>query len=145
MSRSKNIGTWTETAVVKVLRDNGFPHAERRALAGVHDLGDVIGTPGVCWEVKGGHAAEDASDLDIEGWLAEAETERRNSKADIAVLVCKRRAVGRERAELWWALVRLGDIALAYHSDPLTRTIPVRMTLRDALIWLRSLGYGEAL
>src|SRR5690606_27104000 len=52
MSRSKDIGTRAETAVVRYLRANGFEHAERRALRGRQDAGDITGTPGICWEVK---------------------------------------------------------------------------------------------
>lgn len=37
MSKSKDIGTAAETAVVKVLRVHGFPYAERRALM-IHDV-----------------------------------------------------------------------------------------------------------
>lgn len=145
MSRSKSIGTWTETAVVNVLRTHGFPHAERRALTGNADQGDITGTPGVAWEVKGGKAAETASDAQIVEWLSEARTERLNARAEISVLVCKRRAVGRDNADRWWAWFHLGDLAVVYHMDPATRSIPVRMTLADATTVLRLMGYGEAL
>ena len=59
--RPKDIGTAAETAVVRFLRDNGFPLAERRALHGSTDRGDITGTPGLVWEVKGGDAAKTAS------------------------------------------------------------------------------------
>jgi hypothetical protein len=43
MSKAKAKGTSAETAVVKFLIDNGFPYAERRALNGALDLGDITG------------------------------------------------------------------------------------------------------
>jgi len=52
MSKAKAKGTSAETAVVKYLIDNGFPYAERRALNGALDLGDITGTPALAWEVK---------------------------------------------------------------------------------------------
>ena len=65
MSRSKDIGTRAEAAVVRYLCANGWANAERRALRGSADWGDVTGTPGLVWEVKGGDAAKDASDNQI--------------------------------------------------------------------------------
>ena len=50
MSRNKQKGTSFETLVADFLTDNGFPYAERRALAGVNDKGDITGTPGLVWE-----------------------------------------------------------------------------------------------
>ncbi len=41
MSKSKQKGTAAETAVVKYLKANGFPKAERRALQGNLDKGDI--------------------------------------------------------------------------------------------------------
>ena len=56
VNKPKQIGTRAETAVARYLAANGFPHAERRTLRGREDAGDITGTPGVCWEVKGGEA-----------------------------------------------------------------------------------------
>lgn len=47
-NRPKAIGTAAETAVVRYLAAHGFPAAERRALHGATDLGDITGTPGLC-------------------------------------------------------------------------------------------------
>jgi hypothetical protein len=51
-NRSGEKGTAAEVAVVQFLRDHGFPHVERRRLAGRNDRGDVAGIPGVVIEVK---------------------------------------------------------------------------------------------
>ena len=149
MSRSKDIGTKAESAVVAVLRAHGFPTAERSALHGAHDQGDITGTP-ACWEVKGGHAAEQASDGQVLAWMAELDTECVNKGADLGVLVMKRKGVGHGNAERWWAVMWLRDTREFWvnpASDAFgkaTHRIPVRMTLADACRVLRALGYGGA-
>ena len=47
MNKPKRIGTAAETAVTRYARTAGFPLAERRALAGGADLGDILLAPGV--------------------------------------------------------------------------------------------------
>lgn len=88
MSASKRKGTQAESAVVGYLRDAGFPHAERRALNGTNDRGDIAGLPGVVIEVKNTARVELAAHLD------EALTERDNDGAEIAALWHKRRGKG---------------------------------------------------
>lgn len=95
MSRSKQKGTAAETAVVRALHSLGFPYAERRALRGGKDLGDVTGTPGLIWEVK------DARTWCGPEWLRETETERVNANADFGILVVKVPGIGAPNAGLW--------------------------------------------
>ena len=54
MSASKAKGTAAETAVLRYVRDNGFPWAHRLALTGNADQGDISLLPGnlVIVEVK---------------------------------------------------------------------------------------------
>lgn len=143
MSRSKDIGTWTETAVVRVLKESGWPDAERKVLHGAYDQGDITGIGPVCVEVKGGRAAENASEGQVLAWMADLDTECFNKAADIGVLVMKRKGVGRANAERWWVVMWLADAAFngqgwRHELDD----IPVRMTLADACRVLRGLGYG---
>lgn len=87
MSRSKARGTAWESAIVAYLRANGFPHAERRALNGAADRGDIAGVVGTVIEAKS-HASYGGK---LAGWLQEAETERRNDHhADVGVVWHKR-------------------------------------------------------
>ena len=147
MSKQKQIGTAAETAVTRYARTAGFPLAERRALAGGADLGDILLAPGAIVEVKAGKAAEQASDQKIAAWLDETERERRNANADIAILVTKRHGVGHTNAGRWWAHWRLADLA-RLRGYPTTLTVddaPVRMTLDSALAQLRAGGYGTPL
>jgi hypothetical protein len=133
--RPKDIGTAGETAVVTFLRANGFGGAERRALRGTLDCGDITGCGPVVVEVKSGHAAETASDGLINAWLAETEAERKNADADVGVLVVKRK--GKGNAGDWWAI--------EWHGHPEGRRWAVRCLLKDFVYQLRQDGYGDEL
>ena len=101
MNKSKQIGTDGESGVVRFLKENGFPTAERRALHGSLDLGDITGIPGVVIEVKSGNAARNASMGTIDKWVQESLTECKNAGADIWFLVVQRYAYGPARAGNW--------------------------------------------
>jgi hypothetical protein len=151
MTRPRDIGTAAETAVVRVLRANGFPQAERRSLRGQLDAGDITGTPGLCWEVKGGEAARTASDHQVGLWLAETETERVNAGADIGILVVQRRGIGAPNAHRWWAITpywsfrALAGGHLVPSSTPEPVSTPVRLLLGHLCEVLRGAGYGQPL
>lgn len=104
MSRNRAKGTAAESAVVRFLQTVGWPYAERRALSGSKDRGDVAGMPGVCVEVKS------AVRLDIPAWLRETEAERINAGADYGVLVVKPKSIGETRVGQWAAVMPLGDL-----------------------------------
>jgi hypothetical protein len=149
MTRSKDIGTRAESAVVAYLRAHGWPTAERRALAGAADLGDIVGTPGLVWEIKGGYKAETAGDGIVASWLLETESERINARADVGVLVMKQRAYGPKRAGFWSAAMTVGTAAQLLEATtwpPEDATLaPVRMHLATAVTLLRAAGYGTPL
>ena len=85
MSKSKQKGTAAETAVVKYLKANGFPKAERRALTGALDKGDISGIDDVVFEVK------DHKKMELSGWVKELEVEVDNANAVTGAVVHKRR------------------------------------------------------
>lgn len=85
MSRSKAKGTAFEREVVDFLRGHGFPAAERRAMEGVNDRGDVAGIPGVVVECK------NHRDIDLGGFMGELEAEQARAAAPVGLLVVKRR------------------------------------------------------
>jgi hypothetical protein len=151
VTRSKDIGTAAETAVVRYLRVNGFAQAERRALAGVLDQGDITGTPGIAWEVKAGEKARHAGDAQITSWMTETEVERVNARADVGVLVVRRRSYGCARAGRWWAILQLGvllDLTITGRDgtgDWNDHTTPTRLFLCDVVELLRGAGYGDPL
>lgn len=152
--RPRDIGTAAERAVVKAIRTRGFPHAERRALRGPNDAGDITGTPGVCWSVKGGDAARAASDGQVTLWMRDLYDQTVNAGADVGVLVIQRAGVGEANAHRWWAIVRGYAFAdMANGNDPSDATglwasrrwWPVRMLLGDMCELLRLAGYGTRL
>jgi hypothetical protein len=97
MNRPKQKGTAWETAIINFLHKVGVMAAERRALKGIHDRGDVAGIPHVVIEAK----AE--ARFNLSGWLDEAEKERRNAGAEIGVVWFKRR--GRSSAGAGYVLM----------------------------------------
>lgn len=160
MNRPKQIGTAAETAVARYLQANGWPHAERRALRGREDAGDIAGTPGVCWEVKA--YKRPPGDEQITGWMLDTECERGNAGADFGVLVVRRPGYSQTRAERWWAYLPVQDVAAivalgAQQPRPMPAPVgirghfaygafaPARLLLGDVVALLRAAGYGEPL
>ncbi len=91
MSKAKRTGTAWETRVVRYLVEHGFPYAERRALEGNHDRGDVSGVPGVVIEAKC------VRRIDLAAWVDEMVTEKRHAGAQVGAVIFPRRnhATGR--------------------------------------------------
>ena len=83
---SKQKGTAYETAVAKYLVEHGFPYAERRALNGSTDRGDIAGIPGVVLELKA------AKTLCLSEWMDEVRVEKQNAHAEVGAAVVKRRS-----------------------------------------------------
>lgn len=84
MSKARTKGTTAERDVVAYLRKAGWPDAERRALAGNKDKGDVAGIPGVCIEIKAQERPMLAK------WARELQVEMANAGAGFGLLVVKR-------------------------------------------------------
>lgn len=85
MSRQRAKGTRWETAIVDYLRGTGWVHAERRALHGSADRGDIAGLAGVVIEAK------DHREIRLAEFVDEAVAEGDNANADVAVAWIKRR------------------------------------------------------
>lgn len=103
-NRPKDKGTWAETQLALYLRENGWPYAERRALAGATDKGDITGTPGIAWEMKYANAG-----IKMGPWMAETCAERVNASADHGVLVVKPRGHGAAAIGKWVAVMVSSD------------------------------------
>lgn len=114
MTRSKDKGTRAESQVVTYLQAHGFPHAERRALTGNHDKGDIAGIIANVIEVK------DVSRDGLPGWIDEMVVERNNANARWGVVWHKRRGKG--------------DPGQWFATMPAAQWVEI----------LRLLGYGEA-
>ena len=105
---SKNKGTAAETAVVRYAWAQGFTMAERIALAGSNDQGDVVlmRDPKIILEVKAGKSAQTASLGQISKWLEDTRRERDNAKAAHGFLIVQRQGFGNSRVAQWecWTL-----------------------------------------
>lgn len=113
-NRPKDKGTWAETQVAEYLQLHGWPYAERRALAGITDKGDITGCPGLAWEVKYANAG-----IRMGTWIAETYVERENAKADHGVLVIKPKGRGAVNTGKWLAVMLAWDLeALVAKRDP---------------------------
>lgn len=100
-TKSKAKGTRAETEAVRYLRER-FPAAERRALAGNKDKGDIAGVPGAVGEVKA------ATQVRLRPWQAETLEEMGNADADHCFLVVKvaHKSVG--QWDFWMPAYQLG-------------------------------------
>lgn len=102
-TKSKAKGTTAEREVVRYLQ-NWWPAAERRALSGNKDKGDVAGIPGVVVEVKAAVTPQ------LAAWKRETLVERENAGAKYCALVVKRpyKAVFEWDAYLPWDVIGPG-------------------------------------
>lgn len=92
MNKQKRKGTTFETMLVDWLRRNGFPEARREVLHGAKDVGDI---GGVTW--RGRPVVIEAKDCNQQrhiAWLNEAEAERKNADAIIAIVVAHKSGCG---------------------------------------------------
>lgn len=148
-NKSGDIGTRTATWVCDAFRRHGFPHAERRDET-QPDQGDIAGMIGIATQVKGGHAAENASLNQIRGWLIMVEAQRIAARADIGLLVCKAKGIGFPRADQWWMYFTestyrkiIGDDRPVWYEG--REEIVMRVTVADGAWLLRLGGWGEPL
>lgn len=74
---AKKAGTSWESEIVDALIRNGWPHAERRQLAGSKDRGDIAGVAGVVIEAK------NTKGYDLAAALDEAKVEARNDNTGV--------------------------------------------------------------
>ena len=116
MSKAKAKGTAAESALVKFLNGQGFPGAERRALSGSNDMGDITGTPCLAWEVK------NHKSYAFPAWLKETAIEKENARADFGILVAKPNGIGHANVGDWWAILSVADMVdllrFAGYGDP---------------------------
>lgn len=107
---AKTAGTRFESAVCAFLTARTPINAERRAKHGRADQGDVsgvsIGPLSVVVECKdyGGR-------LELPQWVHEAEVERENARADIGLVVAKRRGCGEAQMGHQWVVMTLDTLA----------------------------------
>lgn len=145
---SKDKGTAAETAVVRWLRNNGYPTAERRALTGNQDQGDILAGPGLIFEVKsrkGGAGYGQPGPAELSAWMGQAAAEKHHARADLCPLIVKR--VGTSDVGRWFAYVTSAEMAFLLDSglDVRIGVAPVCMAVADLVVILRTVGFGDAL
>lgn len=148
---SKAKGTAAESAVLKHVREHGFPWAERLALAGAADCGDISLLPGrlIILEIKSTRQGETGQPPDgvLAAWSAQTEAERVNAGADHAALIVKRK--GTTDPARWFAYVPAWSLAELIGA-PDTNVLPdpdalLCTSLGSLLPLLRAAGYGTTL
>lgn len=127
-------GTQAETTVVRYLQ-GWWPAAERRALSGNKDKGDVAGIPDVCVEVKAA-----ATQL-IGPWQRETLVEKQNAEATACVLVVKRPYKPVSQWDAYMPARYIGPMLLDALRDGEGPLGWMRMDLALAAAILRSQGY----
>ena len=103
MSKSKQKGTFAETAIVEYLKQF-WSNVERRALSGSNDKGDIANVPNAIIEIK------NQKSYKIPEWIKETEQERINAGTPYGVLVIKPNKVGITKIDQWWAVMPLEQI-----------------------------------
>lgn len=101
MSKSRAIGTRAESEVVRYLQEY-WPTAERRALSGNKDRGDVAGIPRTAGEVKA------AAKVELAKWQQETLTEMGNAEADHCFLVIKVPYKNVSKWDFWMPAYQVG-------------------------------------
>jgi hypothetical protein len=148
MNKPKNKGTAAESAVVKYMRINGYPGADRQPLRGNRDAGDILLCPGVVLEIKAHKTAGTGQPgaIQLAQWMAQAATERHNAGAALCPLIVKR--TGTANVAAWWAYLPFQDIAdligSTVHLESPPTTAPICMAVGSLVALLRSAGYGDA-
>lgn len=149
-SRNVDKGREAENAAAEVLREHGMLHAERRTKRGgtvelvcpcggddfgcdgtrevPADAGDLTGIPGVVVQVKWSPYRPLAEDM------RRTDEQRRVARADVGLLVRKRKGVGLARAGEWDAYLPTWQLAelLAVWQGPTVTPDPAPRPLADA-------------
>ena len=139
-------GITAERDLVRWLRANGWPQAERSVVTGYRntnrerrDTGDITGTPGITWSLKN-HAVER-----ITQWWDELQA--MDGPNTIRLLVVKRR--GHANPGLWWCWLTLTELINLIPNttgcaEPINIHGLVRAQLNVIAPVLHLAGYGQS-
>ncbi|MCL1799954.1 MAG: hypothetical protein FWG25_01135, partial [Promicromonosporaceae bacterium] len=116
-------------------RSTGFPRPEPPPRGAEKHNAQIHQTRHIHLEVKGGKAAETASDTQIAAWMEQAAIEAGNADVPYCFLVTKRAGKGPKNAGDWWVHANISDLILLNYWDfPALRDYPtVRLRLADLL------------
>lgn len=103
---ARTAGTRFESLVVAYLAEHVDDGIERRAKSGAKDRGDISGLRHMGQRIVA--ECKNTARLDLAGWAAEADEERRNDDAGVGVVIHKRH--GRGAAADQWVTMTLADL-----------------------------------
>lgn len=139
MGANKDKGTRAESAVVRLAREMYWPYAERRALTGGKDRGDITGIPGVVIQVK------DVERQSVGAWQEATLTQMVHDGANTCILVVKRKYKNPRQWDAYIPMYQLlyeaGDMADAFGGNIEDGLPWARVDLEVALRWLKEAGY----
>lgn len=145
----KQKGTWGETHAAKWFRVNGFPGADRKALKGNGDQGDLDLCPGVIAEIKNVKLTTGVpAKAQLTKWMAEAEAERANAGASLCPLIVKR--PGTQDVGQWFAYLPMEEFVhlqarQGEWGTPWSDYGPAMVDVATLALILRNAGYGTPL
>lgn len=87
----KSLGTSHETAIKKWLRDNGWPYADRRTLAGASDEGDLRLSERVPFTIEAKTAKATTDKASLGAFMKELVAEVENSESEAGAVILKKR------------------------------------------------------
>lgn len=90
-NRMKSLGTSHETAIKKWLRENGWPYASRRTLAGSGDEGDLRLSERVPFTIEAKTAKSTTDKASLGAFMKELVAEVENSESEAGAVVLKKR------------------------------------------------------
>lgn len=115
MSKQRAKGTALETLIVTFLGGRlGDDRIMRMPLSGKHDRGDIAGVRTVLGE-KVAIEVKNHRRMELGAWLTEAEIERGNADAKVAVVIHKRHGKGQARDQL--VTMTVEDFAVLLGAD----------------------------
>lgn len=137
MGANKDKGTRAESAVVRLAREMYWPYAERRALTGGKDRGDITGIPGLVIQVK------DVERKSVGAWQLATLEQLANDNASTCILVVK---TFRKNVRQWDTYIPIShflyeDPEKAQYFQAWDVQPWVRMDLEVAFEWLKKAGY----
>jgi len=111
-NKHKAKGTSFETLLVNYLKEQGFPHARRTALAGENDAGDIHGVVQRITLAEVAIQAKNQKAFKLSEWLNDTVKQASKLHMGIPLLVVKRPGKGAAAVGDSYAVMRLEDMLL---------------------------------
>lgn len=90
-NQMKSLGTSHETAIKNWLRENGWPYADRRTLAGASDEGDLRLSERVPFTIEAKTAKSTTDKASLGAFMKELVAEVENSNSESGAVILKKR------------------------------------------------------